>query len=117
MGPTKPSTTSRVTSTNAQLHPPLVMFEVYQGEVFKAGPADVDALEDALEWVAVIEETANLERAAAKLQNDLHQRGQALAARDAFIAGTAKGLDERLVVADSDFDVAGITDILDIDFI
>ncbi|MFC6732253.1 PIN domain-containing protein [Haladaptatus sp. DYSN1] len=97
--------------------PPLVMFEVYQGEVFKAGPADFDALEDALEWVAVIEETANLERAAAKLQNDLHQRGQALAARDAFIAGTAKGLDERLVVADADFDVAGITDILDIDFI
>ncbi|WP_276247897.1 PIN domain-containing protein [Haladaptatus sp. YSMS36] len=97
--------------------PPLVMFEVYQGEIFKAGPAEFDALENALKWVTVVEETASLARAAAELQNDLNQRGQALAARDAFIAGTAKGLDERLVVADADFDVAGITDILDIDFI
>lgn len=97
--------------------PPLVMFEVHQGEVFKAGPADFDAVEDALEWVSVIEETADLARAAAELQNELHSRGHALAARDAFIAGTAKGLGERLAVADSDFDVEGITDVLDVDLI
>lgn len=43
--------------------------------------------------------------------------GEPLAARDAFIAGTAMPLDERFVVADSDFDVEGITDLLDIDFV
>jgi predicted nucleic acid-binding protein len=29
--------------------PPLVLFELYQGEVFKTGPADFDALGGALE--------------------------------------------------------------------
>jgi len=29
--------------------PPLVLFEVYQGEVFKTGPADFDAVDGALE--------------------------------------------------------------------
>lgn len=31
--------------------PPLVMFELYQGEVFKSGPADFDAVDGALGWV------------------------------------------------------------------
>ncbi|WP_281372858.1 PIN domain-containing protein [Halosimplex rubrum] len=38
-------------------------------------------------------------------------------ARDAFIAGTAKHLDEPLAVADSDFDVEGIDELLDVDFV
>ncbi|WP_435335911.1 PIN domain-containing protein [Haloarchaeobius sp. TZWWS8] len=97
--------------------PPLVMFEVYQGEVFRAGDADFDAVDNALEWLTVVDETAELARAAAELQNDLHSRREALAARDTFIAGTAKGLNERLAVADSDFDVEGITEVLDVDFV
>lgn len=97
--------------------PPLVVFEVYQGEVFKSGAADFDAVEDALDWLSVVDETSDLARAAAELQDELQRRGEPLAARDAFIAGTAKGLDERLAVADSDFDVEGITDILDVDFV
>ncbi|MEF8841247.1 MAG: PIN domain-containing protein [Haloarculaceae archaeon] len=97
--------------------PPLVMFEVYQGEVFKTGPADFDAVDGALEWLTVVEETAELARAAGELQDELHRRGEPLAARDAYIAGAAKGLDERLVVADSDFDVDGITHAIDVDFL
>jgi len=97
--------------------PSLVMFEVYQGEVFKSGDADFDALEGALEWLTVIEETGELARAAGELQNELRENGGPLAARDAFIAGTARGLGERLVVADSDFDVSGLTDAVRIDFL
>jgi predicted nucleic acid-binding protein len=97
--------------------PPLVLFEVYQGEVFKSGAADFDAVDGALSWLTVVEETADLARAAAELQNDLRNQGEFLTARDAFIAGTAKGLDETLVVSDSDFDVEGITDVLDVDFL
>jgi tRNA(fMet)-specific endonuclease VapC len=97
--------------------PPLVMFELYQGEAFKSGPADFDAVDGALGWLTVIDETADLARAAGELQDDLHGRGEPLAARDAFIAGSAQGLGERLVVADSDFDVKGITDVLEIDFL
>ncbi|RQG94549.1 PIN domain-containing protein [Natrarchaeobius chitinivorans] len=96
---------------------PIVVFEVYQGEVFKSGAADFDAVDGALEWLTVIENTAEIARSAAELQTVLHEQGSALAARDTFIAGTAMALDERLVVADSDFDVAGISDVLDVDLV
>jgi len=97
--------------------PPLVLFELYQGEVFKAGPADFDAVDGALEWVTVVDGTAEMARAAGELQDTLHDRGVTLSARDAYIAGTAKTLDERLVVADSDFDVDGMNDLLTVDFL
>lgn len=103
--------------TDRAVAPPLVAFEVYQGEVFKSGPADFDAVDSALEWLSIVEDTAEIARGAAQLQNELHQQGEALAARDAFIAGTAKTLDEALVVADSDFDVPGITESIDIEFL
>jgi len=99
------------------LAPPLVLFEVYQGEVFKSGPADFDAVDDALEWLTVVEETPALARASAHLQNELAETGRPLAARDAFIAGAAMHFDEPLAVADTDFDVPGITDQLDVDFV
>lgn len=97
--------------------PQLVLFEVYQGEVFKSGPANFDAVDGALEWVTVLDGSAGFARTAVELRNELHRRGEPLAARDAFIAGTAKALGERLVVADSDFDVDGITEVLDVDFL
>lgn len=96
---------------------PLVMFEVYRGEVFKTGAADFDAVDGALEWITVVDGTAELARAAGELQVELHRRGEPLAARDAYVAGAAKGLDERLAVADSDFDVDGITRTIDVDFL
>ncbi|WP_134670237.1 PIN domain-containing protein [Halorussus marinus] len=95
--------------------PPLAMYEVYQGEIYKSGPADFDAVDGALGWVTVVDKTPALARAAAELQNDLATSGSPLSARDAFIAGAAAGLDERLVVADSDFDIDGLTDHLDVE--
>lgn len=97
--------------------PPTVWFEVYQGEVFKSGGADFDAVDTALSWVTVVNETEEFARAAAELQDHLQRNGDTLAARDALIAGTAKGLDEHLVVADADFDVDGIDDVLEITFL
>jgi predicted nucleic acid-binding protein len=55
--------------------PPLVLFEVYQGEVFKTGPAEFDAVDRALGWLTIVEETAALARAAGELQNELRTRG------------------------------------------
>ncbi|MDL5360994.1 hypothetical protein [Halalkalicoccus sp. NIPERK01] len=46
---------------------PLVMFELYQGEVFKSGPAAFDAVDGALDWLTVIEETPDLARSAGDL--------------------------------------------------
>ena len=97
--------------------PPLVLFEVYQGEVFKTGPTDLDAVDEALTWLNVIETSAATARAAAALQDELRTEGEPLAARDAYIAGSAALRDERLVVADADFDADGITGTLDVDFV
>lgn len=97
--------------------PPLVMFEIYQGEVFKPGPADFGAVDGALEWLTVVDGTPKMARAAAELQDHLQQNGEPLSARDAFVAGAAKSFGERLTVADSDFDVEGITTALDVDFL
>ncbi|MFC3476330.1 PIN domain-containing protein [Halobacterium litoreum] len=92
--------------------PPLVLYEV-----FKSGPADFDAVDGALEWLVVLDETPELARAAAELQDDLANSGQALSARDTYIAGSAKGPGERLAASNADFDVPGITDALDVDIV
>jgi tRNA(fMet)-specific endonuclease VapC len=97
--------------------PQLVLFEVYQGELFKSGPPEFDAVDDALEWLAVVEDPSGIARAAAELQHELHDSGDLLAARDAFVAGTARQLGDPLAVADSDFDVEGIDELLDVDFV
>jgi predicted nucleic acid-binding protein len=97
--------------------PPLVLFEVYQGEVFKTGATDLDAVDEALTWVDVVETSGSSARAAATLQDELRAEGEPLAARDAYIAGVAALRDERLAVADADFDVNGIADRLDVNFV
>ena len=96
--------------------PQLALFEVYQGEVFKSGSADFDAVDGALSWLTPVESSAGFARAGAQVQAELHRRGEVLAARDALIAGAALALDEPLVVADGDFAVAGLSDLLDVEF-
>jgi tRNA(fMet)-specific endonuclease VapC len=96
--------------------PQLVLFEVYQGEVFKSGPTNFDAVDGALGWLAPVETSAGFARAGAQVQAELDRRGEVLSARDAFIAGAAVALDERLVVADDDFDTAGLRSLLDVEF-
>ncbi len=97
--------------------PQLVLFEVYQGEVFKSGPADFDAVDGALGWLTTLADSEDVARSAAELQRTLHRGGDVLAPRDAYIAGAAIAHDERLAVADSDFDVEGLTDHVDVDFL
>ena len=97
--------------------PPLVLFEVYQGDVFRARQADFDAVDAAIEWLHVIDVSVDHARAAATLQDELQQRGVPLSARDAFVAGTAKAAGDRLVVADADFDVPGLDDLLQVEIL
>ncbi|WP_128904060.1 PIN domain-containing protein [Halorubrum amylolyticum] len=97
--------------------PPLALFEVYQGEVFRSGSTNLDAVDDALDWIQVVDTSAAVAREAAVLQDALRDRGDPLAARDAFIAGTAVVLNERLVVSDADFDVDGLRAVLDLDLV
>jgi len=104
-------------SNQRAVAPPMVLFEVYRGEIYKSGPPDFDAVDTALQWLDIVEESRGQARAAAEAQHELQARGIPLSARDAFIAGTAKQLDEPLAVSDSDFAVDGISDVLDIDLL
>lgn len=79
--------------------------------------ADFEAVDDALAWVTVVEPDRDVARTAAMVQNELHNDGAALAPRDAFIAGAAVALDETLAVADDDFDVPALADVVDIDLL
>ena len=47
--------------------PPLVLFEVYQGEVYRPDRTDLDAVDGALEWLTVVDGTAHFARGAAEL--------------------------------------------------
>ena len=85
--------------------------------MFKTGSADFGAVNRALGWLTIVDSTTEIAREASELQHSLYEQGKPLAARDAFIAGSAKVLGERLAVADTDFDVDGITDVIDVDFI
>lgn len=96
--------------------PPIVWFEVYQGEVYRTGPTDFPAVDRALSWLTTVDTTAKHARAVASLQDSLNRRGRPLAARDALIAGVAIAEDERLVATDTDFDVDGITEHVDVVF-
>lgn len=113
----KNSAVDFVNADQSAVAPQLVLFEVYQGEVFKSGPTDLDAVDGALSWLTVLDETNGAARAAAVLQDELRQHGKPLAARDAFIAGTAIAHDELLAVSDSDFDVDGVREYLHLEFV
>ncbi len=97
--------------------PQLVLFEVYQGEVFTSGSADFDAVDRALAWLTPVETSAGFARESARVQAELRRQGEVLGARDAFVAGAAIALEERLVVADADFDVNGLRTLVDVEFL
>jgi hypothetical protein len=96
---------------------PLVLFEIYQGEVYKSGAADFDAVDDALDWLMIADESAGFARDSAELLAFVASRGSPLAARDAYIAGAAASLDERLVASDTDFDTDVLREKLPVDLL
>ncbi|MFB6220584.1 MAG: PIN domain-containing protein [Halolamina sp.] len=101
-------------ATERAVTPEFVLFELYQGEVYKAAPADFDAVDEALAWLTVVEDSSGFARAAAELQVALRESGATLAARDAFIAGAAHTLDEPLVASDEDFTPLLDSEVLDV---
>jgi hypothetical protein len=96
---------------------PLALFEIYQGEVYRSGAADFDAIDDALDWLVIADESAGVARDAAELLAFVASRGSSLAARDAYVAGAAMSLDERLVASDADFDTDALREKLPVDLL
>lgn len=82
----------------------LIMFEVYQGEVFSPGEPDFDGLESALGWLEVIDEKPAYAREAAELQEEMSLSGNPLSVRDVYVAGAASATGEKLMTTDSNLD-------------
>lgn len=96
---------------------PLALFEMYQGEVYKSGAADFDAVDDALDWLVIADESVRLACDASELLAFVASRGSSLAARDAYVAGAAMSLDEHLVASDADFDTDALREKLPVDLL
>jgi len=84
------------------------VYEVLEGKL-GAGSTDVAAARDDFGGVTALDLTEALSLEAARLQDQLLDDGQRMAARDLLVAATARSTGDHLVVADSDFQ----TDVLE----
>jgi predicted nucleic acid-binding protein len=110
----RPSGTSPTTPASVPSRHRSCSSEVYQGEVYRSDGTDLDAVDRALGWLTVVDGADRFARSAAELQAELRRRGSPLAARDAYVAGTAPAVDEPLVVSDSDFETDALRETVDL---
>ncbi len=97
------------------LVPAVVLFELFQGELFSEGRPQFERLRHRIGWADVVpfdEETAYH---TGRLLDDLADRGRALQPRDAMIAGTARRLGATLVSSDDDLTNADLRDVVDVE--
>lgn len=98
--------------------PHLVWYEVYLGELYTEGDPDFGAIDDALEWVTVVDPSGpRFARHAAELMATLHDAGSSLAFADGYVAATARSMSERLATRDADFDAHAVRREMDVDVV
>ncbi|WP_311171883.1 PIN domain-containing protein [Halobellus ordinarius] len=90
----------------------LCVYEVLMGAVHTDGSTDFGAERSRFGWVASVDLTEEIGIEAARLQEELKQTGDLLTPRDALIAATARTAGDELVVVDSDFETAGLQDMM-----
>lgn len=87
------------------------VFEVVNGKV-GSGTTDVVAVRQQFGGVRALDLNEQIALEAARLQDQLMDDGERLPARDLLIAATARSSGDELVVADSDFETRGLTDLI-----
>ena len=95
--------------------PAVVLFELFQGELFSEGRPQFERLRHRLGWAEIApfdEETAVH---TGRLLDELADRGRALQPRDAMIAGTAHRLGATLVSSDEDLTNPDVSDVIDVE--
>ncbi|WP_256948702.1 PIN domain-containing protein [Halorubrum ezzemoulense] len=90
----------------------LYVFEVLNGKV-SAGTTDVVAIRQDFGGVQSLELNDHALEAA-RIQDQLMDDGERMAARDLLIAATARSTGAELIVADSDFETRLLTDLMDV---
>ena len=95
--------------------PSVVLFELYQGELFSRGPPQFERLQHRLGWADPVPFTATTALETGVLLDELATDGRALTPRDAMIAGTARELGATLVTSDGDLTNDELRSVLDVD--
>ena len=91
----------------------LCVFEVIDG-VVGSGSTDVVAIRQEFGGVRALDLNEQIALEAGRMQDQLMDDGERMAARDLLIAATARSTGDELIVADSDFETRLLTDFIDV---
>ncbi|PSQ16468.1 VapC toxin family PIN domain ribonuclease [Halobacteriales archaeon QS_8_69_26] len=89
------------------------VFEVIDGEV-GSGSTDVVAVRQEFGGVRALDLNEQIALEAGRMQDQLMDDGERMAARDLLIAATARSTGDELIVADGDFETRLLTDLMDV---
>jgi len=103
-----------VETTPPHFTPSLCLYEVLIGEVYTAGHTDLQDVRQQLNWIQSLECTEQIAIETAQIQHQLMATGDPLAPRDALIAGTARSTGDTLLICDSDFETAALSELLSV---
>ena len=95
--------------------PAIVLFELFQGELYSDGPPQFEPLRHQLGWADVVPYTEETALYTGRLLDELSKYGRALRPRDAMIAGTAYQLDATLVSSDADLTNSDVQSVVDVE--
>lgn len=89
------------------------VFEVVDGRV-GSGETDVVGVRQQFGGVRALDLNEQIALEAARMQDELMDDGERMAARDLLIAATARSSGDELVVADDDFETGLLTEMMDV---
>lgn len=91
----------------------LCVFEVVDGKV-GSGETDVVGVRQQFGGVQALDLNEQIALEATRIQDELMDDGERMAARDLLIAATARSTGDELVVADGDFETDLLTELMDV---
>lgn len=94
----------------------MCVFEVVEGKL-GAGDTDVFAVRQEFSGVRAIDFDEQIALEAGRIQDRLLDDGTRLAPRDLIVAATARSTGDELVVTDDDFELRGLTELLDVTYL
>jgi predicted nucleic acid-binding protein len=89
------------------------VFEVIDGEVGSES-TDIVAVRQEFGGVRALDLNEQIALEAGRMQDQLMDDGERMAARDLLIAATARSTGDELIIADGDFETQLLTDLMDV---
>ena len=91
----------------------LCVFEVIDGEV-GSGSTDIVAVRQEFGGVRALDLNEQIALEAGRMQDQLMDDGERMAARDLLVAATARSTGDELIIADGDFETQLLSDLMDV---